>query len=364
MKNVDKREWDIKGTRLERYLGASEEIVIPNGVESIDKYAFNDYRRNHHYPIKKLTIPGTVKIIPVKLFKNFPIEELVLEEGIVYIDKYAFTRSKIKKLTLPSTIKRIDDYAFCDCDLTELILNEGIEEIGSSAFLGNQLTRIVFPKTLPRICLNTFHSEGKVTNLDIVCHFSHIDDNIYGPNYPITCNLFVIVDNDFNYFVFYDFIRDIKRKKLANMDIKKITLIGYTDLISKVPVANAGIELEMKDKNEIVIKELLGAKTEKKEIVDSNSRDAEIDELVNGIKEKSNILEEGLKASIIAKVDDLVKKYQKDLEGLKPKLETENKIVLGIYQTPQSLRTKLITDLETINMNFISLDANFYLKEK
>ena len=365
MENVDKMEWEIKGTRLERYWGISEEIVIPNGVESIDKYAFNDYRRNH-YPIKKLTIPGTVKEISDDLFKKMPIEELVLEEGVAYIGSSAFSHSKIKKLTLPSTMKRIGDFAFCDCDLTELILNEEIEEIFFDAFVGNQLTRIVFPKTLPKIQLDNF-SFSREEPVDVVCHFRHIGNiNTFFNNrdYPITCNFSVIVDNDFNYFAFFDFIRDIKRKKMG-MDVKKITLIGYEGLIPKVFVANAGIEIEMiEDKNGLVKKELLGTKTEKKEIVDSNSRDQEIDELVNGIKEKSNILEESLKTNVLSKVDDLVKKYHEDLESLRPKLEKENNITLRMNQTPQSLRINLISELLKIRTNFIDLDTNIYLKEK
>lgn len=371
MENVDKTEWDIQGTELKRYLGRSEEIVIPHGVQFIDKYAFNDYRR-YGYPIKKLTIPGTVEVIPPRFFKNLPIEELVLGEGVIHIGELAFCNSKIKKLTLPSTTKCIQKFAFSDCDLTELVLNEGIEEIGSSAFYANPLTKIVFPKTLTKINLDAFYSPGKVTTSDIVCHSSHIDDNIHCSVNKTTCNLLVIVDQDFNYMEVYNFIQDIKEKRLS-VSVKKITFIGYKNafnlFILRSLARSAGIEIEMIKKMDENLKGRITKSQDQsmeKEEPFFHSGDKEIDDLVNGIKEKSDILGENLRQDILSQVKHLIEQYQKDLEELRPRLDIENQamVTLKNAQTPRALRLGLISELQKINMNFIDLDHNIYLKEK
>lgn len=80
---------------------------------------------------------------------------------------------------------------------------------------------------------------------------------------------------------------------------------------------------------------MLGEKQQKEEskLKIYPNGDLEIEKLVRKIKEKSSILEVSLKQDVLTKVDELVKKYQNDLEALKPRLE-------------------------------IDLDNNFYLKEK
>ncbi len=458
MENVDSKKWEIKGNDLERYFGTDEEIVIPDGVVWINKYAFNEYRRNH-YPIKKLTIPGTIPSIPANLFKNMPIEELVLGEGVSSIRESAFQNSGIKKLKLPSTVKYIEDNAFthcnfmetelildeglgkidqfafyacsfkkltvsgtkkfipsyflnhasieeliikegvseieysafcstgikklvlpstirsiqgsafANCNLTTLVLNEGLEEIGPNAFSNNPLTTIIFPKTLSEINFDhSFDLGHRDTELEIVCHFRHIDSHIKCQRKRLKCNLTVLIDDDFNYPVAYDFIQDIKEVNV-DMKVNRITFIGYIKKFNlsllKNAAKKAGIEIEMvEDTNGFVRNELVGSKTKKEEEFDYHSGDLEIDELIDKIKEKSEILEDSVKEGLLEKIEILIQTYQKNLKDLKPTLESESQITLRTYQTPQSLRNQLIVDLQAIDMNFIHLDDNFNLKEK
>ncbi|MCI8588133.1 MAG: leucine-rich repeat domain-containing protein [Bacilli bacterium] len=136
MGNIEKKEWDIKEKKVRRYLGTSDEITIPDGVESISVFAFENHKRlKKHFHIKKLTIPGTVNQISSSIFSNMLIDELVLKEGVSVIEERSFWGTGIKKLTLPNTIEYIKDGAFCNCNLSELILNEGIKKIGLAQFL-------------------------------------------------------------------------------------------------------------------------------------------------------------------------------------------------------------------------------------
>lgn len=91
----------------------------------------------------------------------------------------------------------------------------------------------------------------------------------------------------------------------------------------------------LEDNDGLIRNEMLGEKQQKEEskLKIYPNGDLEIEKLVRKIKEKSSILEVSLKQDVLIKVDELVKKYQNDLEALKPRLE-------------------------------IDLDNNFYLKEK
>lgn len=380
MQNIQNDDWVIGAGRLYKYLGKSEDMEIPNGVESVDIASFRQSieGRNH---IRKLTIPGTLKAVPGKLFKNIEIDELVLEKGIEYIGEFAFFKSNITKMTLPDTIKSIGVGAFCYCSMTEVVLNESIQKLGNQSFGGNfYISKCVFPKTLASLNLDvlspiaTLYTITSYREIEIVCHFNHLSK--IQCESPLICNLSVIVDDDFKLNEAYDFIKNSKKEALKAR-IKKITFIGYKNNfylnILKHVAKKAGLEIEIEmieDKNGNEKKKILENKNAKKEeTLDYNtlsyfSADSEINKLVNSIKEKSNILEESLKINILSKVEELIQKYQNDLEDLKPKLETDNKIILRMYQTPQSLRLALISDLQKMDMNFINLDANFSLKNK
>lgn len=364
-------DWDIVDNKLFRYLGTGEEMNIPYGVKSVDLPYFRRSIGDCN-GTNKLTIPGTLIDVPDRFFRNKLIKELVLEEGIERIGESAFSCSYVKKLVLPSTIKYIDNGAFYNCKLTELVLNEGIKEIGDSAFGSssdsNNISRVVFPKTLSKINLKAFYPMSQKRVLDVVCCFSQIK----GINYDdsIKINLSIIVEDDFDFNEAYDLIKSIKERK-EKAKIQKISFIGYKNtlyltILNQI-AKKLGIEIEMlEDKDELVKNEILG---ETQKIVKPTAKpypngDLEIEKLVRKIKEKSNILEASLKQDVLTKVDELVRKYQSDLEALKPKLEKEPQINLRTYQTPKSLKVGLIAELNAIDMNFIDLDNNFYLKEK
>lgn len=362
-------DWDIVDNKLFRYLGTGEEMNIPYGVKSVDLPYFRRSIADCN-GTNKLTIPGTLVGVPDRFFRNKLIKELVLEEGIERIGESAFSSSYIKKLVLPSTIKYIDNGAFYNCKLTELVLNEGIKEIGDRAFGSssdsNNINRVVFPKTLSKINLKAFYPMSQERVLDVVCCFSQIQ----GINYDdsIKINLFIIIEDDFDFSKAYEFVKSAKYKK---QKIQKITFIGYKNdfrlFLLKQIVKEMGIGIEMlEDKDRIIRKEILGEESPKKKPESKTylGGDLEIEKLVQKIKEKSNILEDALKQDVLTKVDELVKKYQSDLEALKPKLEKEPQINLRTYPTPKSLKLGLIAELNAIDMNFIDLDNNFYLKEK
>lgn len=183
-----------------------EELVIPNGVETIK----TDFARNA-ISLKKLVLPSTIKTIETTAFRYAGIEgDVVIPEGCTTIGQYAFANTNIKKVTLPSTLASVSSFIFTEChsltdvysnspkigdqmfyrcenvknvvlkntvsigkqafnndqdtlankttQIVNLVLPEGLTSIGEYAFTRCQITEIVLPSTLTTIGSSVFLS--------------------------------------------------------------------------------------------------------------------------------------------------------------------------------------------------------------
>lgn len=125
------------GPSLTNYYGNGGKVVIPSSlnITDIGAYAFT----NFEYVAK--TDDDEISIDDPELTKrsylgNATIEEIVIPEGVKTINMYAFAGlTNLKKVVLPSTLEKIDYSAFLNCTSLETI--EGIEHvkfINQSAF--------------------------------------------------------------------------------------------------------------------------------------------------------------------------------------------------------------------------------------
>lgn len=83
-----------KGRRLYRYIGIGnyDVVKIPNGIESIGKYAFRNCNG-----IKEIILPNTIKVI----------------------QRYAFARQRqLCQLSIPKSVEEIEENAFDDLDIS------------------------------------------------------------------------------------------------------------------------------------------------------------------------------------------------------------------------------------------------------
>lgn len=87
----------------------SEKLVLPEGLKTIDNYAF---------------------------YKNNSITELIIPKGMTTINEGTFYECKnLKKVELPETISVIARSAFCKCSsLEDINITSNIKEIGDYAF--------------------------------------------------------------------------------------------------------------------------------------------------------------------------------------------------------------------------------------
>ena len=103
------------------FAGANvEEVVLPEGIETIDSDAFNFCTK-----LRKINFPETLKVIGHGAFKGCFFLETVI---------------------LPKTMKKISDYAFYEAGIKQLILPENVNFVGTEVFAGTNIETTDIPE--------------------------------------------------------------------------------------------------------------------------------------------------------------------------------------------------------------------------
>lgn len=103
---MDEEGFCIADGVLYAYRGTAEEVTVPEGVTEIYMEAFaGDY--NHGVNLKKVTVPGSVKVIRENAFAFTNADVIVIEEGVEEIESNAFMDSYIDEITFPASIETI-----------------------------------------------------------------------------------------------------------------------------------------------------------------------------------------------------------------------------------------------------------------
>ena len=124
--------------RLIRYKGKAEKVIIPDGVEKIGEYVFEDT------DVEEVVIPDSVKEIEPYAFRGCKsLKKLRLGNGLINIREYAFWGCKsLKNIFIPDSVQYIGECAFEDCIKATVVLPKRLKGIlwacfiGKNAFLG------------------------------------------------------------------------------------------------------------------------------------------------------------------------------------------------------------------------------------
>ena len=121
------QEFIIKDGVLQSYRGTASDIIIPEGVHTIDSLAFLSHKKEN---IESIQFPSTLEII----------------------EDWAFDQcDKLKRIVIPANVKEIGRGAFYSCEALEEVVIQGSPRIADDAFSWSPWEDAEFKKAQAKI---------------------------------------------------------------------------------------------------------------------------------------------------------------------------------------------------------------------
>lgn len=142
--------FDIENGIIRRYVGAEEEVRVPDGVTAIFDNAFSESKH-----VKRVILPAGLKSVGHWAFNRCQLlESVVLPEGLESIGRSAFRSCiRLRDIVLPSTLTTLGGKAFEFCkSIQRADIPAGIREIGDKTFSNcSALRAVTIPGGVARI---------------------------------------------------------------------------------------------------------------------------------------------------------------------------------------------------------------------
>ena len=154
-----------------------EGVLTISGTGEMDCYSYVYGWGNYSYDIKKVEIP----------------------DGVTSIDSYAFMGCQyITDITIPDSVTDIAEVAFAFCrSLKEVTIPNGITEIKNDTFFGcSGLTNVTIPDTVTSIGDSAFSGCSELKEVMIPASVTTIEDNAFGYEWAEKIEDFVIIGHD------------------------------------------------------------------------------------------------------------------------------------------------------------------------
>jgi len=126
------------------YLGAGEDIIIPDKVEGIPVDAIGDYAF-FKKEIRQAVIHSGIKRIEKDAFSINFLTHIKLPDGLLSIGFGAFRNNKLTELNIPPSVTFIGKYSFQSNELVSVVIPASVTSISSSVFMSNPLKEIILP---------------------------------------------------------------------------------------------------------------------------------------------------------------------------------------------------------------------------
>ena len=127
-------DFEIKDGVLLKYRGAAKNVVVPDGVSEIGKYAF--YEHDKTSDIERIVLPESLTRIDDYAFMNCKkLKDVIIPDGVEYLSGF-YGCSSIKSIEIPRSVETIGDHAFTLCTkLIDASLPDSVSSIGYAAFM-------------------------------------------------------------------------------------------------------------------------------------------------------------------------------------------------------------------------------------
>ena len=145
---------EIIGTAAVANNKSIRELIYPNGITTIDDYAFANCPH-----LVSVRLPDTVTQIGKRCFYGCCIDDLVLSKSLTKIPNGAFAYNCLEHLEIPQSVRHIGAEAFfCNFLTGDIIVPEGVETIEFSALYG-RFDHVSLPSTLTEIAYDFYFEE-------------------------------------------------------------------------------------------------------------------------------------------------------------------------------------------------------------
>ena len=173
----------IENGVLKEYKGHSKNVVIPNGVTTIDMNIFGDTDQDSKF-IETITIPSSVKKLNsgdgfAYCFNTFwcpNLKKIIVSKdnkyfssvnGVLYNKKKTtlirYPRGQHKMVSIPKTVITVSDGAFSMCHIKNFKIPKTIKKIGKGGFAyitDDKLINLVIPNSVKSIGEGAFYWSG------------------------------------------------------------------------------------------------------------------------------------------------------------------------------------------------------------
>jgi hypothetical protein len=158
-----------------------DNVVIPEGVTSIDNEAFSEVG------ITSVTFPNTLESIGVSAFYYNNLTSVIIPNSVTFIGDSAFSmNSFLTSVTFGNSVEVIDDYAFTYSRLNSVVLPDSVTTLGDGVFEDVQtITSVTIGNGLTYIPEYTFYGTG-ITSVTIPDSVTTINDSSFQNAYALT----------------------------------------------------------------------------------------------------------------------------------------------------------------------------------
>ena len=145
-------------TPFEENLGSDDFIIINDKI----LYRYDGNSEN-------ITIPDGIQSICSNVFTSKNIRSVKIPESVEYIGRGAFSECKnLESINIPENVKSIEPYVFAECDsLSDISLSDETEKIGYSSFYGSGIENIKIPDKVTEIPESAFENCSSLSSIVI-----------------------------------------------------------------------------------------------------------------------------------------------------------------------------------------------------
>ena len=188
-----------------------ETVIFPEGLLEIGEKAFSECSA-----LQNASLNDGLQKVGVEAFSAAGITELKIPASVTELGQGAFQYCRnLTSLTIPGTLRVVPVRAFFEnLNLKSLVIEEGVEDIQTEAFsFANSLERASLPLSLRHLGMNSFYPAGKlkdVTYPGTLHQWAGVNDEHSGIyiQWPSEQNTFIDVPTDQYYFKPVDWALD------------------------------------------------------------------------------------------------------------------------------------------------------------